>query len=527
MTAISDSLTSTFSKTLSGLRNTIKPGRAGYLLLFIMGGMLLIGDACADYAFEVDSSLGGADSFWVVRGAQGAARIDGTQAHLGKSSLLLDTQTSTQKWVAVEHLLVATNTNPRLFKVSAWFLASRLDGGVSGLMVEYQPLNAARPKRFTTFAKRLEIGSEWQRREITAFIPAGAANVRISAALGATGKIWVDDVTVEDIDLDQNPPKLAPAAAQYLGRVLSILKENALMANHIDWPAMGKIAHWMAVEATTPADTYEAVEFLVAEMGDRHTHFVRSSQAASGTAATILDWTATMQPDFRESIAYFKLPGFVGNDVDAMSKYVAAAWKVIDQGVANRTCGWIVDLQSNGGGNSNAMLAALTPFLGTGTVATLIRPMEVLPVQASASFLAYVAEQTGTPLPQVPARGRLGVVLGKKTLSSGELTAIALSSLRDAQSFGVATGGLTTGVRPFILEDGASLNVATHRMANTAGKEYLTGVVPDVEVLDEKEILGKVRKWVAEKPCETASKASTEVFNSQAHGTNTKAPGSP
>ena len=88
------------------------------------------------------------------------------------------------------------------------------------------------------------------------------------------------------------------------------------------------------------------------------------------------------------------------------------------------------------------------------------------------------------------------MLVGPLTASSGEAVTLSFVGSADTRIFGSKTAGLTTGNEPFVLSDGAILNLATSVMTDRFGREYSTGIEPDV-VVDEPSGDGPIEKQAA------------------------------
>ena len=172
-----------------------------------------------------------------------------------------------------------------------------------------------------------------------------------------------------------------------------------------------------------------------------------------------------------DALGYIEVPGVVGGG-DSFDRDAVAAIREVD-GVA--TCGWIVDLRRNVGGNMWPMLHALRPILGEGNPFTYRfgkGPFAQAPV--------YSLKQ---PQPAI------AVLTSRLTVSSGELVTIAFRGPSTTRTFGEATGGLSSSNMTFPLVDGAMLVVTVSRAVDRVGRVYDGPIQPDQPVeLDWKRV---------------------------------------
>lgn len=84
--------------------------------------------------------------------------------------------------------------------------------------------------------------------------------------------------------MDSTPPAevgLSPAA--YLEAALDIIQQEAVRSSAVDWPTLRTEVHHLAAHASTPADTYPAIERVLAALGDHHSFLMRPKQSYAST----------------------------------------------------------------------------------------------------------------------------------------------------------------------------------------------------------------------------------------------------
>ncbi len=193
-----------------------------------------------------------------------------------------------------------------------------------------------------------------------------------------------------------------------------------------------------------------------------------------------------------DALGYIDVPGIVGGG-DSFDRDAVAAIREVDT-VA--TCGWVVDLRRNVGGNMWPMLHAVRPILGEGNPFTYRYgkgPFSQAPV--------YSLKQSG------PA---IAVLTSRLTVSSGELVTVAFRGLATTRTFGEATGGLSTSNMSFPMVDGAMLVVTVSRAVDRVGRVYDGPIQPDqpVEIdwtrvaSEDDPVLRIAARWLREQePC--------------------------
>ena len=169
------------------------------------------------------------------------------------------------------------------------------------------------------------------------------------------------------------------------------------------------------------------------------------------------------------------------------------------------TCGWIVDLRSNSGGNMWPMLLGVEPLLripGDG--------IQVLGMLRGAGPNVPWESHDGTLM--VKGRPMLGfgqagyrlrepgapvaVLLGERTASSGEATALAFRGRPDSRSFGAPTAGFATSNSSIRLPDGTLFLLTDTLMADRNGVGDGGPIVPDQITDGDAATLAAAQRWL-------------------------------
>lgn len=189
-----------------------------------------------------------------------------------------------------------------------------------------------------------------------------------------------------------------------------------------------------------------------------------------------------------DDIGYVELFGNVGL-IGEEQDYVAVAHDGIERVGQTATCGWIVDLRRNGGGNYAPMVTAVGPLLGNGPMLQWVtRSGEATTVvyrdgQVIDDGRVVSDDLVQGPMPTLPKDAPpIAVLIGPITGSSGEATALAFVGRPDTRLFGATSGGYTTANSGYLLLDGAMLLLAQSAMADRTGTTHLEGIEPDVAI---------------------------------------------
>jgi carboxyl-terminal processing protease len=311
------------------------------------------------------------------------------------------------------------------------------------------------------------------------------------------------------IDENLSFTKTDPAA--YLNQALDEMQKRALRRNAVDWDSLRAQAHNKAANAKLTVDSYDAIRFALASLGDHHSSFhptpALEQLEAERKGHPVPDdntpqvpmspFVGRYEPDGKifavagKRYALLVVPKcFPDND----KQFVAFETK-IQQLIAlldsARPEGWIVDLRGNVGGNMWPMIGGLGPILGesdnlgeffatSGHSVWTYRDGVASEVEDTGKQAAY-PRVDGTPykMKDSPA---VAVLIDNWTGSSGEAVAIALRGRPRTRFFGEHTQGVSTENEVFKLSDGASMWLTIGVDADRTGKQYLDGLDSDETV---------------------------------------------
>lgn len=312
-------------------------------------------------------------------------------------------------------------------------------------------------------------------RQIHIDVPAGATRLVFGALLAGPG-----EVSATGLRLRRDAPSAAAeavSATQLLDATIAIVRGNALRARNVDWPRVEARIRAMPGDASAPEAAYPAIRALLAELGDNHSALLTPARRhhMDGVAKAASTPRVERLP---QGVGYVAMPAFLGTEPQASAAFADGVVDAIDGIAGGTTCGWIVDLRHNGGGNMWPMLAALRPMLGSGELGSLEGPdgNRFHPWHANARITA----RPGPDLAHAP----VAVLTGPRTASSGEAVAIAFRGRPNTRSFGRPTAGLSTSNRTFDLADGSRLMLTTAVFVDRGGHAY-GGKLPPDQLVDE------------------------------------------
>lgn len=283
---------------------------------------------------------------------------------------------------------------------------------------------------------------------------------------------------------------------------VAVIAANALGGGDLDWDRLER--ELLARFGT--AEPHAALAAAVAMLDDPHAGFsppppipVANPAPTSGDATPASPPAAdNPQPSIpvvpegrllEDGVAYLVVPGCQAPDVEGLRAYAKAAALELARLKQQQPTGWLVDLRLNGGGNLWPMLLGLGPLLSDGPLMTMVKDGQVQARYGLGEGCAWIdwgrgAEPQlawgtdGAPATMAPTAGRLALLTGPWTMSSGEALAICLLGRAATRSFGEPTAGLTTVTNQYRLADGSVLTLPVAQMGHRDGRPETGTLAP-------------------------------------------------
>ena len=246
--------------------------------------------------------------------------------------------------------------------------------------------------------------------------------------------------------------------------------------------AVARVEPELKAKATI-AETHRGLGELVVVAGGVHSWLqtpadVASIAAQNAPAASFPVPTVST----RDGISILSLPGFQGEEPEAIARYESAGLQAMRAAAAATTCGWIVDLRTNGGGNAWPMLAVVAPLLDDGDVVGLERDGQVQWARVADGGVVSTPGGDDTSSPGgFTVDTPVALLTSGMTNSAAEIVAIAFAGQADALRVGKPTAGMTTSNPVRDLSDGARLILTTSYDVDRTGRVYDGPLAPDIE----------------------------------------------
>lgn len=335
--------------------------------------------------------------------------------------------------------------------------------------------------------------SGWMLHDIQAPIPADALEVTFGAQLRGPGTAWFDALGIDTLDA-RTLPQPAAAARRYVEAALAVMKQHSLNRESIDWPQLEAATLDQARGSRSVSDAHLALRFALRGLGDRHSYLVTPQTAAALEVAPVSNARTGRKPiaprgaRLEAAFGYVSVPGFAGGTPSSQVEFAERIQSIIKELDSANTCGWILDLRENTGGNLWPMLAGIGPLLEEGEVGASVYPDgRTVPVwyrDGKAGFGDYVQLRVSGAPHRLSETAPLALLIGPATASSGEVLLMAFRGRENTATFGAPTRGLTTGNRTFALSDGAALVLTVAATSDRMGRIYDGSIAPDRLILE-------------------------------------------
>ncbi len=304
---------------------------------------------------------------------------------------------------------------------------------------------------------------------------------------------------------------------------------HALRREAVEWPRIRKEALARAAHAESTVDTYDAIRFALASLGDHHSslHLTPALQAlesqrkaghtsdleSNASPASFSPYVGRYEPEGHieqfdgKPFALLAVPKcFPANDGQFV-EFETKIQRIIAELDKSHPLGWIVDIRGNVGGNMWPMLAGAGPLLGEsddlgesfdsdGHSVGDIPEWRSRGIGKWKDLNPYPAV-AGPPykLANVP---NVAVLIDRSTGSSGEALAIAFRGRPRTRFFGEHTEGVSTVNEVFALSDGAVMWLTIGTQADRNGKQYPDGLAPDEFVAGGDKVLAPAQDPVVQ-----------------------------
>lgn len=317
-------------------------------------------------------------------------------------------------------------------------------------------------------------------------------------------------------------------SAESLAKMLDLMEQRALYREAVDWTV---VRADIARANGDPARVRAVLDVAIQRSSKGHGRWVAAGSVqlpaqlnavpGAGAAAGRGGLPATLDRRLGWVAVDRFSPTLVSTPAEqarqSVQRAVALQQRLRDADSSPR-CGWIVDLRNNSGGNMWPMLLGVEPLLripgdGIQVLGMLRGAGPNVPWEShDGTLMAKGRPILGFGQPGYRLRepgGPVAVLLGERTASSGEATALAFRGRPDTRSFGAPTAGFATSNSSIRLPDGTLFLLTDTLMADRNGVGDGGPIVPDQVTEGEAATLAAAHRWLLSQPgCVAQAKAA-------------------
>ncbi|WP_171036561.1 S41 family peptidase [Dyadobacter sediminis] len=331
---------------------------------------------------------------------------------------------------------------------------------------------------------------------------------------------WIQGDHTFPLTLNKSERTLFQLYAEY---ALHIAEQNALNRKDVDWVKLNKMALRMTEDVTSADQLIPVLQLILQNLRDKHGFVFFNSksmgyetddfknispalrQAAYGNDKDIVSVRIS------DSVAYLRIPKFVDSQPGMDKKYNEEIQRQVCVLMDKNVSSWIVDLRLNYGGNMFAMLGGLNKLFGDGKIGSFTDKDGKESggwIMKGGDFYEQQEQKTSSGI-KCNARlkpGKIAILTGPVTASSGEAVAVALRGLNNSKIFGEPTKGFTSSLSGLNVGKGIVLFISTGYYSDGKGRVYNHGVTPDIpikdgdnfnDILKDKKVTAAI-KWITE-----------------------------
>ena len=281
-------------------------------------------------------------------------------------------------------------------------------------------------------------------------------------------------------------------ADSLLDEALNFMKKNYYRRDFIQWDDLTTRAKMRLMESGNCDDAYETISWCFRQLNEQHSFVMSPDKAARYNYDTsslqapppLKDLVGEIKGEWlSDSIAYLTIPWVSTTDSLVCMNIADSLQALIARLDTRKISRWIIDLRNNSGGNCWPMLAGIGPLLGEGVCGYFVASEQRIPISyrngAACQGRHVLCRVSGEGYRTQCSRKSVIVLTGRKTVSAGEIVALAFKGKEQAWLFGEPTAGLTTANATYSLSDHSMLVLTVCQEADHTGRICQGSIVPD------------------------------------------------
>ncbi len=275
---------------------------------------------------------------------------------------------------------------------------------------------------------------------------------------------------------------------------ISIMKNNAVNANTVDWDKLRNDAIVKAQDINNPYQLGSTMRYLYKSINDFHGAFFwkDSTFQWQHTAPAISDsimseWKKGVQSIAKvldKNIGYLRVPSMPGGskeDYDSQAQKLNDSLCIL---LNKKIKGIILDARLDGGGAMFPMILGVKQLLHDGFIGSFrTKKKEDWVIKSNSFFIDTTLLAEVKPKCTVNAQNMPVVILvGPGTGSSGEFFLMAFKGRKNTTLLGSQTAGWVTVNTGIPINDTAFINLSIGYGADRNGKIYKNAIEPDITI---------------------------------------------
>lgn len=277
-----------------------------------------------------------------------------------------------------------------------------------------------------------------------------------------------------------------------------LIKEKSIRKNELNWVDLKQTVMDSIKVFDSNEKVYNAIGYTVKLIDDGHSVFVPANKPNSLTVDTLAIPAITSQI-IDNNIAYLKLPGFVAND--SLSKQYALNIRksllALDQ--SKNLSGWIIDLRENTGGKSSNESLGISPLFENPLIGiSCDNKNNFKEITCTSNYFKFGDLMMDSLIYDSHLNNnnrKIAVLVSEKTVSAGELLALAFKFQNNTKIFGKETNGKTSSLLLFTFKSDAKLLLAVEKLCDKDKNVLNGGVVPDIDCIPEESLTIAI-EWI-------------------------------
>lgn len=283
-------------------------------------------------------------------------------------------------------------------------------------------------------------------------------------------------------------------AEKLLDEAITYMQKTYYRRELVSWPELTAKARQQLQSAGNCEDVYAAISWCFRQLNEPHSFIMPPDKAARYTGndngpspeSDLSHLVGEIRGEWlQDSIGYLTIPWVSTTDSLICERIADSLQAVIARLDSRGISRWIIDLRKNSGGNCWPMLTGVGPLLGDGVHGYFVSSTsgERIPI----AYHDGSAFEGRHVLCRVSSKGyhtqrnrkSIVVLTGRRTVSAGEIVALAFRGREQTCLIGEPTAGLTTANATYSLSDRSMLVLTVCQEADRTGRICEGSIQPD------------------------------------------------